>query len=47
MLKVPARARLRVQIFLKFCILVVYTLNINPTTLFSHGSYLKKLPFSI
>ncbi len=33
--KVAAKARLRVQIFLKFCILVGYTLNINSMTLFT------------
>ena len=32
-LKVAAKARLRVQIFLKFCISVVYILNINSMTL--------------
>ncbi len=30
--KVAAKARLRVQIFLKFCISVVYSLNINKGT---------------
>ena len=30
--KVAAKAKLRVQIFLKFCILVVYTVNINKGT---------------
>ena len=44
-LKVAPKARLRAQIFIKFCILVTDTLKINPVKFFDSAPTLKIDPF--
>ncbi len=44
-LKVAPKARLRAQIFIKFCILVMGNLKINPVKFFGLATTLKIDPF--